>query len=299
MRILIIKLGATGDVVRTTTLLHVLKGKIHWVTSKENAVMLQDIPNIDKCVIWEESSNLKGNQYDLVINLEDTHEVAELLNHITYDALFGAYLNSKSHITYTESAQEWFDLSLISRYGKQSADQLKLENRKSYQEMIFKGLGYTFKGEKYFLPKATKTDLKGDIAIAPKAGSIWPMKNWAYFDMLKLQLEEMDFKVNYLPLRKTLLEHIGDVQNHQYLISGDSLPMHIALGSEMKCMTIFICTSPWEIYDYGRQIKIVSPFLDEFFYKRHFNDKATTSISLDLLVKKYLEHTEKMRSNYL
>ena len=135
---------------------------------------------------------------------------------------------------------------------------LKFKNRKSYQELIFDGLGFTFGGEKYLLPQPINTDLRGDIAIAAKAGSIWPMKNWAYYDELRTKLEEMGLRVNYLPIRKTLLEHVGDVQNHKYLISGDSLPMHIALGSNMNCLTIFTCTSPWEIYDYGIQKKIIS-----------------------------------------
>ncbi len=34
MKILIIKLGALGDVVRTTVLLNELDGEIHWLTSQ-------------------------------------------------------------------------------------------------------------------------------------------------------------------------------------------------------------------------------------------------------------------------
>ena len=118
------------------------------------------------------------------------------------------------------------------------------------------------------LPETGINDLSGDIAIAKESGAVWPMKNWAYYEDLAEMLRNKGYIVNFLPKRKTLLEHIADVRGHKYLISGDSLPMHIALGSGIKCLTIFICTSPWEIYGYGLQKKIVSPNLHKYFYRR-------------------------------
>ena len=57
--------------------------------------------------------------------------------------------------------------------------------------------------------------------------------------------------------------------------------MHLALGTGTRCVSLFTCTSPWEIYDYGVQTKIVSPLLDEFFYKRGYDERATTAITVD------------------
>ena len=57
--------------------------------------------------------------------------------------------------------------------------------------------------------------------------------------------------------------------------------MHFALGTGTRCVTLFNCTSPWEIYDYGIQTKIVSPLLEEFFYKRGYDERAVTAISVD------------------
>jgi hypothetical protein len=57
--------------------------------------------------------------------------------------------------------------------------------------------------------------------------------------------------------------------------------MHLALGSGTRCVTLFNCTSPWEIYEYGIQRKIVSPLLQEFFYKRGNDQRATTAISME------------------
>ena len=45
-------------------------------------------------------------------------------------------------------------------------------------------------------------------------------------------------------------------------------------------MSLFTCTSPWEIYGYGIQEKIISPLLEKFFYQRGYDPRATSAISL-------------------
>ena len=106
------------------------------------------------------------------------------------------------------------------------------------------------------------------------------MKRWAYYGELIRRLEDKGLIVNVLPKRSSLLEHLSDVRNHCCLVGGDSLPMHLALGTGTRCVTLFTCTSPWEIYDYGVQTKIVSPLLERFFYKRGYDERATTAISV-------------------
>ena len=198
-----------------------------------------------------------------------------------YKQLFGAYADATNALKYTDDSHAWFDLSLISSYGRKEADRLKLVNRQTYQDLIFAGLGFKFSGERYFLPSPMETDLTGDVAISAEAGPVWPMKNWAYYQDLKRELESGGFKVNLLPQRSSLLEHLCDVRNHRCLVGGDSLPMHLALGTETKCVSLFTCTSPWEIHGYGLQEKIISPLLAEFFYKRDFDKRATLAISLE------------------
>jgi ADP-heptose:LPS heptosyltransferase len=131
------------------------------------------------------------------------------------------------------------------------------------------------------LPGPIETGLSGDVAIAADSGHVWPMKKWAYYGKLKKALEDSGLTVNILPERRSLLEHLADVRNHRCLVGGDSLPMHFALGTRTPCVTLFTCTSPWEIYGYGVQWKIVSPLLEEFFYKRGYDERATTAISID------------------
>lgn len=292
MKVLIIKLGAAGDVVRTTTLLRRLSGQITWLTEAKNTALIAGVKDGLKCVCWEQRNQIRDTLYDLLINLEDTEEIGSFLKLLKYKQLFGAYLDSGNSLRYTDDSRPWFDMGLLSRYGKQRADQLKYANRRSYQELIFEGFGWRFEGERYCLPEPTKTGLKGDVAIAPQAGLVWPMKNWAYYEDLERTLRRKGVSVNVLPERSSLLEHLGDISNHRCLVSGDTLPMHLALGSEVRCVSLFNCTSPWEIYGYGLQRKIVSPLIKEFFYKRGFAERATSAITLEDVTAAVLEQLE-------
>ena len=280
MQTLIVKLGATGDVVRTTPLLKRLPGSFTWITAAKNTALLQDLMENVQCFAWEDRQSIPRARFDLVINLEDTPDVAGYVRQLQHAQLFGAYADDQGQMRYTDDSKAWFDLSLISRHGRAAADKLKLQNRATYQAMIFKGLGLEFKDDAYLLPRPPETDLAGDVAISPEAGPVWPMKNWAYYDELKRRLEASGLVVNVLPRRPSLLEHLGDVANHRCLVSGDSLPMHFALGTATRCVTLFTCTGPWEIHDYGVQHKIVSPLLPEFFFKRGYDRRATTAIPL-------------------
>jgi ADP-heptose:LPS heptosyltransferase len=278
---LILKLGATGDVVRTTTLLRRLRGEITWITAEKNVELLRDLEIPVRALTWEERGQAADRPYDLVINLEDDRETALFIRAVTHERVFGAFVNDADELSYTNDARPWFDLSLISRFGRDRADALKLQNRSTYQELIFTGLGLAFSDEGYLLPAVRPSSLEGDVAISAVAGAVWPMKKWAYYDELKEELEARGFVVNFLPTRPTLLEHLADVQGHRCLVSGDSLPMHLALGSGVRCVSIFTCTSPWEIHGYGLQTKIVSPLLEDFFYKRGYEERATTAITLE------------------
>jgi hypothetical protein len=146
MNVLIAKLGATGDVVRTTTLLSQFHGHVSWITEPKNAVLLRNHSDNFRCLTWEERGSATDRPYDLVINLEDTIEVGSFLKTLNCKQLFGAFVDSQDLLRYSEDSWEWFDPSLISRFGRQEDDKLKFQNRRTYQDLIFSGLGFTFAG---------------------------------------------------------------------------------------------------------------------------------------------------------
>jgi hypothetical protein len=281
MSTLIVKLNATGDVVRTTTLLHRLRGDVTWITAKMNVELLENGPRKLRCLSWEDRDKARDCSYDLVINLEDEAETASFVGELRHSRQFGAYLDADGSLAYTDDSRAWFDLSLISRYGRVRADELKLQNRRTYQDLVFEGLGWRFEGEPYLVAPSTPTGLEGDVALAPAAGPVWPNKGWAYYEDLKRRLEADGLRVNVLPRRPTIREHMWDVQAHRCLVGGDSLPMHLALATGTRCVILFNCTSPWEIYHYGVQTQVVSPLLERYFYKRGNDTAARGAISLD------------------
>jgi len=153
MKILIIKLGAMGDVLRTTALLPALKEKyepcgIDWITQKNSLDLLKDNPYIFNVVLIEDATEL-GN-YDLVINLDDDDAACILASTIKAKKLIGAYFKDRKK-TYTDDSAPWFDMGLISRHGKEKADRLKAENTKSFQEIHFGMLG--LQNYEEFLPQ--------------------------------------------------------------------------------------------------------------------------------------------------
>src|ERR1700730_9045866 len=217
MNVLIAKLGATGDVVRTTTLLHRFRDHVTWITEAKNTPLLEGLRQNLRCLSWEQRFAAVDRYYDLVINLEDTIEVGIFIKTLQYKQLFGAFVDSGREVRYTDDSRRWFDLSLVSVYGREGADRLKLQNRSTYQDLIFDGLGLKFRGDGYQLPEPAETDLAGDVGISAVAGPVWPMKNWAFSDQLKAELEEEGFTVNVLPKRASLLEHLSDVRSHRCL----------------------------------------------------------------------------------
>src|SRR5260370_3715384 len=124
MNVLIIKLGATGDVVRTTPLLRRMSGQITWVTAAKNTLLLEGLKNNLRFLPWEERGAALDAEYDLAINLEDTLDVAQFLKTVRSSEIFGAYLDSSNSLRYTENSKGWFDLSLIMSRDRHEHDLL-------------------------------------------------------------------------------------------------------------------------------------------------------------------------------
>lgn len=277
MNILLVKLGAAGDVVRTTALLSALPDCVTWLVDEKNLPLLNGICH---ALTWQNRAHL-CRSFDWIINLEEAYEVASFLQMLHADKRTGVYLDDIGEMVYTPESRNWFDMSSISLLGKQKADELKFLNRATCQDLIFQACGFKFQGQPYHLPKGTATNVIGDVAIVKSVGVTWPMKGWNYYDALRARLEADGLKVTLLETRPTLLEHLSDVQGHKVLVSGDTLAMHFALGSRVNCVTIFNCTSPWEIYGYDLQMQIVSPRLKEFFYRRDIDTSAMSAVPLE------------------
>lgn len=284
--ILIIKLGAMGDVIRTTPLLRVLDGNIFWVTEKKSLSLLP-AEQIDHIVEIEKAEYLKEFPFDLVMCLDDEYPAAALATSLKKETLIGSYIDKYGRLTYTDSASEWFDMGLISKFGKDKADLLKMKNLKTYQEIIFNTIEKKFNGEEYILNLDGVKNLNKNseliIGIENRAGDRWPMKQWNKYDELAELLKQEGYKIRLFQQREKISEYIKDIADCDAIICGDTLAMHIALALRKSVVSIFTCTSPVEIYGYRRMTKIVSPLLEKYFYKKGYSSEPLDAIPLLLV----------------
>jgi|TARA_B100002003_G_C14087219_1_gene522987 heptosyltransferase-2 len=147
MDILIIKLGAIGDVLRTTAILPGLREKypdslVTWVTKADSFDILKNNEFIDKLHLIQENlaEKFKDVEFDLVINLDDDLEACKLASSLRSKKIIGTYLDDDKKV-YTDDSSSWFEMGLISKFGKEKADELKALNKKTYQSILFDILG--------------------------------------------------------------------------------------------------------------------------------------------------------------
>ena len=118
MRILVIKLGAMGDVLRTTSILpslskHYEKPHITWVTRKESMDLLWNNPFVDSLVEYGPDSltRLQVERFDLVINPEASKESAALASIAQGKVKKGLGLSSEGSIfPFNPEAEEIFHM---------------------------------------------------------------------------------------------------------------------------------------------------------------------------------------------
>lgn len=255
MKTLIIKTGAQGDVLRTTTILNILKNQeIHWLT-KENAMpLLENNPYIKEIIPSNNKNSLKNREFDLILSLDDEIEMCKLASEIKTKKLIGAYYNNKR--IYTEDSSSWFDMGVISKHGIEKANQLKKTNKLSYQQHLFKMLNKEFKKEPYIFNVKPKNIPKIIIGIEKRAGKVWPMKQWSKYEQLAELLKKDGYQVIFFKERPTLKEYINNINNCGLIITGDTLAMHIALALNKKVIALFGPTPAEEIETYNKMTKI-------------------------------------------
>jgi len=146
MKILIIKLGALGDVLRTSFIAKGLKKKhnaeIFWLTKEIAMSLLKNNPYIDKIITWKEKEQLLEEEFNWIISLDDEEEVCSFAKKLKTKKFQGAYVNNKGERSYTPDVEAWFGMGLLrhkEQGGKEKADELKKLNRKTFQD-IYAGI---------------------------------------------------------------------------------------------------------------------------------------------------------------
>lgn len=166
--ILIIKTGALGDVLRTTSILPGLHERyrdcrITWVTAPGAADLVRLHPLVSEVIPLDPNSlpqleavsrRLSLRRWDRVLSFDDEEPLCRLAADLPTKRLSGARLTANHGLGYTPDTGPWFDMGLLSVYGKHQADRLKLVNQRSHPQIFAEMLGISMGKPQLPLPPA-------------------------------------------------------------------------------------------------------------------------------------------------
>ena len=129
-KILVIKLDAMGDVLRTTCLLPALKEKypesnITWLTKSNSLDLFQNNPFVDRVLEFEDTNIiplLKVEIFDLIIHPDASPQSAALASFANSENKRGFILNEKGKVfPVNDEAVEWFEMGAFDQFKKKNS----------------------------------------------------------------------------------------------------------------------------------------------------------------------------------
>jgi len=280
-RILIIKLGAIGDVIRTTPILHRLKAEfpgaeISWLTYSPEVV-----PQVVDRVLAVTPENLLLLQqtfFDLLLNLDKDAEACAIASAVPARQRRGYILRD---------GRPWpADTNAVYKFLTGLFDDVSKANTKSYPEEIFEICGYTFAGEEYILD-VPEDDHSWEIDRSrPVVGlntgcggrwksRLWPEEYWTElaqklrsrgYTVLLLGGKDEDEKNRRIAARSgaTYLGHfplkrfISEMNQCDLVVTAVTMALHIAIGLKKKIVLFnnIFNRNEFELYGLG---KILEP----------------------------------------
>ena len=285
-RILIIKLGAIGDVIRTTPLLHRFREEfpgahISWVTLTPKVIPTSIVDKVYK-FNFRSVYALTHIKLDIVVNLDKDIETCALLNNVSATQKFGFGLHDGHIIPVNHLATHKFMTGCFDEVSKQ--------NTKSYLEEIFEICGFDFRQERYILDVNTEYDKLWEhlhkmaggrkiIGLNTGAGKrwltrLWPDAYWlelieklqsqGYFPLLLGGPEEegrnrnLTEKTNaYYPGIFPLEKFISLCSQCDAIVTAVTMTMHVAIALRVPLILFIYIFNPheFELYDNGVMIQ--------------------------------------------
>lgn len=193
LRILLIKLAAAGDVLRTTPLLPALKrahprSHVTWVTRPAALEVVAGLPEVDRALPLDLDTlaRLPAERFDLVICLDKEPAATGLATRVDAPDKRGFLLGPHGNVVPANPGAEY-------AYRLGLDDALKFHgNRRSYQDVAFEAAGLRFAGEDYRLElpegaRARARERWRALGVAPEgplvglnvgAGDVFAYKDW-------------------------------------------------------------------------------------------------------------------------
>ena len=308
-RIVVIKLGALGDVIRTAALLPGLKehwpqSHITWITRPNGVRMLKNHPMIDRLLPFDAETicHVEHERFDLCLSLDKEPGPAALAMRI--DAPDRRGIGLSTHGTPMPLNPECTDYFLLGLDDNKKY----YENTKSYPQLLYEAVGLEYIGQRYRLypglgevawAREYWRDLgvgRSDVVIGLNtgAGRVFANKNWPpekYIRLISKIREATDWRVALLggPEERAINREIASacpgtlytgcdhteqafaalLQRCNVVVTGDTMATHVAVALQIPTIVLFGPTCAQEIDLYGRGEKIVTGVNCSPCYRRH------------------------------
>ncbi len=305
MKVLIIKLGAIGDVVHTTVIATAIKqcfkdAEVHFLTVPSMVPLLKEHPHIDKVLEWNPAFR-KSFKYLL--------EVAAIGRKEKYDAVF----NMTRALRNILLSYLMFPKKVIGKrnYGKSWVEEYFLTAKSLFPELQLPSRLYLSVSEdaKFNVEELLAGYPSPYFLLFPTGGSdrtrqgrIWGLESWNILAKELLQnyggtifvsgsAGEAEYHsslddVVVLSGKCSLMETLALMSKSEFVISGDSGPAHMASALGVKTIALCGSTSPDKIKPYGDNgFEVSSPNDCRFCwqkkckYLKNSTDKITPCMS--------------------
>jgi ADP-heptose:LPS heptosyltransferase len=255
-RILIIKLAAMGDVLRTTPLLRGLKrahpeSHITWLTEPKVVPMLKGISEIDRLLAYDAETvlQLEGESFDQLYCFDKEPKASALAMKIRAGWKTGFGMTEYGSVMPLSRESEYtFELGIN--------DELKFrQNRKTYPELIFECAGLDYPApQEYVFPNlsaeieagcqllaergVSNADVK--VGLNTGAGDIFATKKWTehgYVELANRLVEKCGAKVILLggPAEAERNARIAAAARHPLIDAGTANPVRAFAGIVANC----------------------------------------------------------------
>jgi heptosyltransferase-2 len=291
-RILIIKLGAIGDVIRTTPLVTKYKElfpnvKITWITLSPDILPAGHIHEILKFG-HEAILQVQNTDWDIAINLDKEKEAGALLKTVNASEKLGYILKDGAIQPVNELAWHKFETGLF--------DDVSKANTKNYCTEIFELCGLEYNGQPYLLDNHADKGFvwnldksKPLIGLNTGCGDRWTTRLWSIEKWIELakslkasgyevillggsQEHERNLSIQngsgaiylgHFPLK----QFINLIDQCDLVVTQVTMGMHLTLGLQKKIVLINNIFNPNEFDLFGNGTIIEPPKPCKCFYK--------------------------------
>jgi lipopolysaccharide heptosyltransferase III len=296
-RLLVVKLDAMGDVLRSTALLPALaeahpRAAITWITRRESVPLLERNPYIAEVLELgpEALVHLQTRTFDRVINLDASKISAGLASAARSARKDGFVLDPRGFVQPTnDAARGWLEAGVF--------DDIKRLGHASYQSRMADILGLAGHEHRYVFELSdeergrarARLDTLGldparpVVGLNTGAGGRWPLKQWredGYTELVARLSRRGDVQFLLLggpgerernerlkalcpaplvdPGCDNAVRDFAALMGHaDVVVTGDTLAMHLSLALGKRTVVLFGPTSAPEIELYGLGEKVV------------------------------------------